>query len=76
MIGWCWGSEGIRIRMILGFRVDRRLFGEVVLHGFDETDEVAALESGRMRMGLGDLRIAIPRSCAASSECTRCHNDR
>jgi hypothetical protein len=37
--------------MILWFRVDRRLFGEVVLHGFDETDEVATLES--MGMGVG-----------------------
>jgi len=36
--------------MILGFRIDRGLFRKVVLHGFHEADEAAALESMGMRM--------------------------
>jgi len=40
--------------MILGFRVDRGLPGEVGLHGFHETDEIATLES--IRLGSGDMR--------------------
>jgi len=50
MVRWCWRSERFWGRMILGFRVDRGLFGEVVLHCFYETDEAATLEWMWMRM--------------------------
>ena len=48
--------------MILGFRVDRGLFGEVNLHGFHETDKATALESVGMRMGWEDERTGRSRT--------------
>jgi len=56
VVGRCRRGGRSESRRILGFRVDRGLFGEVGLHGFHETDEIAALESMGMRLGSGDLR--------------------
>jgi hypothetical protein len=41
----------------------------VDLHGLHETDEAAALESTRMRAGLGDLRTGQSRTSLLRCQC-------
>jgi hypothetical protein len=54
--------------MVLGFCIDRRFFGEVVLHSFGKTDEITTLEPTWIRVGreIGDEDECAPRSCASS----------